>query len=131
MNAPKQPRWGSGDEWKYQQANQHSEGIERADNLKVDASSGLEMNMTPTGKTLRLKSTPEIFVKITASYGSGNYGGTQQFEASAGTWTDGSRTFGSTYPLRELNGSTSVPTGTSQRHRAWFAGHSWWFAYCV
>jgi len=131
MNAEKQPRWGAGDEFTPKQANTQSEGIERADNLRVDASSGLELLVTPTGKTLRRKTRREITVKITASYGSGTYGGTQQFEASAGTWTDGSRTFGSSYPLRELNGSTSVPTGTSQKHKAWFEGHSWWFEYCV
>ncbi len=105
MNAPKQPRWGSGDEFTYKQANQHSEGIERADNLHVDADSGLKILGSTTGKTIRRQGNLEPFIAL-LSAATSPYSWTKYRETAAGTLTSTGIT--GTTNAYEANGRASL-----------------------
>lgn len=128
----RQPRWKPGDGVRAEQLNQGSEAIDRLNNLSVDSSHGLELIETGSAKILVQRETRRIYVKITSGGTAGKYGGQEQIPSTSGTFASHGRTFdATTYPLYELNLSTTVSTSTDLIVEAWYQGFNWWFVGCM
>lgn len=95
--------------------------------LSADAASGVTVESTPLGTTIRGRVRLEMWVKVTANLGSASYTVRQQEEAAAGAWADGRRIV----TAYETTGNTAVPTDGTARVRAWKdrAGGNWRFSY--
>ena len=124
------PRWAAGTELASEDLNQLSRAAETALSFSVDPSCGLQLTRLPHARILRLNKKLECWVLITGGGTSGIYSGTEQLEASGGTWSSGTRTWttGSGL-LREANGSTTVPNASTVRVRAWKDRYFWRFVY--
>jgi hypothetical protein len=130
MNDTNLPRWKAGTELVSEDLNQLSRAGDTALSFSVDASTGLELVRLPHARILRANRKLECWVKITGGGASGIYAGTEQLEASGGTWSNGIRswTAGSGL-LRESNGLTTVPIGGTVIVRAWNDRYFWRFVY--
>ena len=80
---------------------------------------GLELKHTADGgQEIRAVYTNAIWIKITGAASGTAYPWTQQLEAASGTWTNGTASGTTTTdPAYEINGNTSVASGTIVR--AW------------
>lgn len=95
--------------------------------LSADAASGVTVESTPLGTTIRGRVRLEMWARVTAAVSGSTYTIRQIEEAAAGTWVDGRRLV----TARETSGNGSVPVDGTARVRAWKdrAGGSWWFTY--
>jgi hypothetical protein len=124
------PDFKAGQVLEAEELQQLSAAADSANNLRVDAASGLQAIALPSGTAIRRRREMVAWVKVTGGGPLASYFGTEQLEQAGGAWANGPRTWAAGgQTLLEINGNTAVPTSGSTIVRAFRDRRNWYFAY--